>query len=95
MLEKTPNFNEIAKQLIIDAKTIAEVEMINFIMGNFEKQGFLDSSLQPWQETVAARLIGQCALQCRPAGYRATAQTLSSRHRSRTAKILLPRLAQT
>lgn len=50
MLEKTPNFNEIAKQLILDAKTIAEVEMINFVMGNFEKQGFLDSSLQPWQE---------------------------------------------
>lgn len=50
MLEKIPNFNQIAKQLIVDAKTIAEVEMINFVMGNFEKQGFLDSSLQPWQE---------------------------------------------
>lgn len=50
MLEKTPNFNEIAKQLILDAQTIAEVEMINFVMGNFEKQGFLDSSLKPWQE---------------------------------------------
>ncbi|PWA10959.1 phage virion morphogenesis protein [Flavobacterium laiguense] len=50
MLEKTPNFDKIAKQLILDAQTIAEVEMINFVMGNFEKQGFLDSSLQPWQE---------------------------------------------
>ena len=50
MLEKTPDFNKIAKQLIIDAQTIGEVEMINFVMGNFEKQGFLDSSLQPWSE---------------------------------------------
>lgn len=50
MLDKIPDFKQIAKQLIIDAQTIAEVEMINFVMGNFEKQGFLDSSLQPWQE---------------------------------------------
>lgn len=50
MLDKIPNFKEIAKQLILDAQTIAEVEMINFVMGNFEKQGFLDSSLTPWQE---------------------------------------------
>lgn len=50
MLDKTPNFQQIGKQLILDAQTIAEVEMINFVMGNFEKQGFLDSSLQPWQE---------------------------------------------
>lgn len=61
MLEKTPDFNKIAKQLIIDAQTIGEVEMINFVMGNFEKQGFLDSSLQPWSErknnTDAGRAI--------------------------------------
>ncbi|WP_281323753.1 phage virion morphogenesis protein [Flavobacterium sp. IMCC34518] len=50
MLEKIPDFNKIGRQLIIDAQTIAEVEMINFIMGNFERQGFLDTSIQPWQE---------------------------------------------
>jgi phage gpG-like protein len=50
MLEKIPDFNKIGRQLIIDAQTIAEVEMINFIMANFERQGFLDASVQPWQE---------------------------------------------
>jgi phage gpG-like protein len=50
MLEKTPNFKQIAKQLIVDAQTIAEVEMINFILSNFERQGFLDGSVQPWAE---------------------------------------------
>lgn len=50
MLDKVPDFTKIAKQLIQDAQTIAEVEMINFVMGNFEKQGFLDASFQPWQE---------------------------------------------
>jgi len=50
MLDKTPDFNKIAAQLIIDAQTIAEVEMINFIMANFERQGFLGSSIQPWAE---------------------------------------------
>lgn len=49
MLDKIPDFNKIAKQLIIDAQTIAEVEMINFVMLNFEKQGFLDSSIMPWE----------------------------------------------
>lgn len=50
MLDKIPDFKQIAKQLILDAQTIAEVEMINFIMSNFERQGFLDTSTQPWQE---------------------------------------------
>ncbi|MEO7977761.1 phage virion morphogenesis protein [Flavobacterium sp.] len=50
MLEKIPNFKEIGRKLILDAQTIAEVEMINFIMSNFERQGFLDKSVQPWQE---------------------------------------------
>ncbi|MEO6176956.1 MAG: phage virion morphogenesis protein [Flavobacterium circumlabens] len=50
MLEKSPNFIEIGRKLIRDAQTIAEVEMINFVMGNFERQGFLDKSVQPWQE---------------------------------------------
>lgn len=50
MLDNVPNFNKIAAQLIKDAQTIAEVEMINFVMANFERQGFLDSSIQPWQE---------------------------------------------
>ncbi|WP_264521189.1 phage virion morphogenesis protein [Flavobacterium sp. N1994] len=49
MITKIPDFNGVAKKLIKDAQTIAEVEMINFIMGNFEKQGFMDGSLQPWQ----------------------------------------------
>ena len=37
MLDKIPNFQQIGKQLIIDAQTIAEVEMINFIMVNGKK----------------------------------------------------------
>jgi phage gpG-like protein len=62
MLDKIPNFNEIAKKLILDAQTIAEVEMINFVMGNFEKQGFLDSSLQPWQERKGGTDTGRAIL---------------------------------
>jgi phage gpG-like protein len=62
MLDKTPNFQQIGKQLILDAQTIAEVEMINFVMGNFEKQGFLDSSLQPWQERKDSSDIGRAIL---------------------------------
>lgn len=50
MLDKIPDFKQIGKQLILDAQTIAEVEMINFIMANFERQGFLGSSIQPWAE---------------------------------------------
>jgi len=50
MLDKVPDFQKIGRQLIVDAQTIAEVEMINFVMANFEKQGFLDSTLQPWEQ---------------------------------------------
>lgn len=50
MLDKVPDFAKIGRQLIDDAQTIAEVEMINFVMGNFEKQGFLDGTLQPWEQ---------------------------------------------
>ena len=50
MLDKKPNFIEIGKKLIIDAQTIAEVEMINFVLSNFEKQGWQDGSIQPWAE---------------------------------------------
>lgn len=50
MIDKIPNFQLIGKQLIADAQTIAEVEMINFVLSNFERQGFLDSSVQPWAE---------------------------------------------
>ena len=50
MLDKVPDFNKIAKQLIQDAQTIAEVEMINFVMRNFAEQGFMDSTFQPWAE---------------------------------------------
>lgn len=60
MIDKIPNFIEIGKKLIVDAKTIAEVEMINFVLGNFEKQGFMDATLQPWAErktTDAGRAI--------------------------------------
>jgi phage gpG-like protein len=62
MLEKTPNFDKIAKQLILDAQTIAEVEMINFIMANFERQGFLDASVQPWQERKDSSDVGRAIL---------------------------------
>jgi phage gpG-like protein len=50
MLDKIPNFQQIGKQLILDAQTIAEVEMINFVLSNFERQGFLDNSITPWAE---------------------------------------------
>jgi len=50
MSNKIPDFQKIGEQLIKDAQTIAEVEMINFVMGNFEKQGFTDKSLTPWEK---------------------------------------------
>jgi len=50
MSNKVPDFQKIAKQLIEDAQTIAEVEMINFVMGNFEKQGFTNASFEPWEQ---------------------------------------------
>jgi phage gpG-like protein len=50
MIDKIPNFNDVARKLIKDAQTIAEVEMINFIHRNFESQGFMDASLQPWEQ---------------------------------------------
>jgi phage gpG-like protein len=50
MSNNIPDFHAIARQLIADAQTIAEVEMINFIVGNFEKQGFTDTSFTPWQQ---------------------------------------------
>lgn len=49
MLENIPDFQKIAQDLVRDAQTIAEVEMINFVMGNFEKQGFTDASFVAWQ----------------------------------------------
>lgn len=48
MIDKIPDFNAVAQKLIKYAQTIAEVEMINFINRNFENQGFMDASLQPW-----------------------------------------------
>lgn len=50
MIDKIPDFNDVAKKLIKDAQTIAEVEMINSIHRNFENQGFMDASLEPWQK---------------------------------------------
>jgi phage gpG-like protein len=50
MLDKVPDFQKIGKQLILDAQTIAEVEMINFVMSNFEKQAWQDGSAQPWPQ---------------------------------------------
>ncbi|MEH6406659.1 MAG: hypothetical protein V7767_05200 [Leeuwenhoekiella sp.] len=49
MQNKIPDFKAIGKELIKDAQTIAEVEMINFILSNFEKQGFTDTGFVPWQ----------------------------------------------
>lgn len=49
MSNKIPDFQKIGKELIKDVQTIAEVEMINFVMGNFEKQGFTDSGFTAWQ----------------------------------------------
>jgi phage gpG-like protein len=62
MLDKIPDFKQIAKQLIIDAQTIAEVEMIKFVLGNFEKQGFMDASLEPWQERAIDDSPGRAIL---------------------------------
>lgn len=49
MSNKIPNFQKIGKQLIKDAQTLAEVEMLNFVLSNFEKQGFTDASFEPWE----------------------------------------------
>ena len=49
MIDKVPNFIEIGKLLIKDAQTIAEVEMINFVLNNFDKQGFVDGSITNWE----------------------------------------------
>lgn len=49
MQTKLPDFRKIGQDLIKDAQTIAEVEMINFVLGNFEKQGFTDSGFTPWE----------------------------------------------
>jgi phage gpG-like protein len=62
MITKIPDFNDVAKKLIKDAQTIAEVEMINFIMGNFEKQGFMDGSLHPWQGRKGSTDSGRAIL---------------------------------
>lgn len=50
MLEKVPDFEKKAKQLIIIMPQIAEKEMFKFVMGNFERQGFLDATVMPWME---------------------------------------------
>ena len=49
MQNKIPDFKALGQKLIKDAQTIAEVEMINFIMGNFEKQGFTDTGFTAWE----------------------------------------------
>lgn len=49
MSNSLPDFKKIGEELVKDAQTIAEVEMINFIMGNFEKQGFTDTGFTAWQ----------------------------------------------
>lgn len=50
MSNKIPDFQKIGKELIRDAQTIAEVEMVNFVMSNFEKQGFTDRGFTPWHK---------------------------------------------
>lgn len=50
MSNKIPDFQKIGKELIKDAQTIAEVEMVNFVMSNFEKQGFTDSGFKAWEK---------------------------------------------
>lgn len=50
MPNKVPDFEKIGRELIKDAQTIAEVEMVNFVMSNFEKQGFRDSGFTPWKK---------------------------------------------
>lgn len=49
-MDQFPDFEKMGRQLIRDAQTIAEVEMINFIMGNFEKQGFTDTGFTAWEK---------------------------------------------
>lgn len=62
MLDKIPKFNEIGKKLIIDAQTIGEVEMINFVLSNFEKQGWQDGSVTPWAERKGSTDNGRALL---------------------------------
>jgi len=50
MSDKIPDFQKMGRELIKDAQTIAEVEMVNFVMSNFEKQGFTDSGFTPWEK---------------------------------------------
>ncbi|MCH4824284.1 phage virion morphogenesis protein [Gramella lutea] len=49
-MDKVPDFQKIGRELMKDAQTIAEVEMLNFVLSNFEKQGFTDSGFTPWQK---------------------------------------------
>lgn len=50
MRNKTPDFKKMGEQLIKDVQTLAEVEMLNFVLSNFEKQGFTDASFEPWKQ---------------------------------------------
>lgn len=58
----TPDFQKIAKDLIKDAQTIAEVEMINFIMSNFENQSFTDVTSVPWEQRKSGADPGRALL---------------------------------
>lgn len=50
-VNEMPDFLVMAKQLMKDLQSDAEIKGIEFIHSNFENQGFTDSAFQPWQET--------------------------------------------
>lgn len=62
MQTKLPDFKKIGQDLIRDAQTIAEVEMINFVLGNFENQGFTDGSFVPWEQRKGNSDVGRALL---------------------------------
>lgn len=48
---KMPDFLAMSQQLLKDLQSDAEIKGMDFIHGNFEKQGFTDNAFTPWQET--------------------------------------------
>lgn len=49
MITNLPDFSKIGEGLMKEVQTIAEVEMMNFVMASFENQGFTDASFELWE----------------------------------------------
>lgn len=48
-----PDFNTIAKELIDNTRRFARVHCVNHFKESFQKQGFTDQSLEPWDKRVS------------------------------------------